>query len=414
MGYFPGSIMVIDDQFGLVYQDEPLALSDKIQYKSFIDIKRFADNNGIPLISITDTQDAESLQQTIKRYDNVRLLILDLDLNNDGSVSSEDDYLTVKLIVKTALKKFGYFILMINSAHSGEWNNIVEEIKTEVNPNLLNKFTYKFDKTSDESAYDSISKIGDNYSMEIIYHFETKLNEARDKAFNNYFDFEKNSWEKMHQALIHETGSMAHNEISNILFATIKQHMIDSRYPTPKENGNPFIDDPAIKKLVFETINYTRNTNNRLIDQPIWTGNLYQTNIEGESRKYALIITPECDFAQGKNIFYKVVYGFEINESTFPENYKENNEETLPLFFSRAKRMSKKAFSTDYKKPNQYLYLLQYVTESIIYIDFRDVRSHEIIDLENWTLILRINEPMITDILDKYANLHNRKGLISL
>ena len=78
---------------------------------------------------------------------------------------------------------------MINSAHSGEWDNIVKDIGKEVNPNLLNKFTYKFDKTSDESAYDSISKIGDNYSMEIIYHFETKLNEARDKAFNKLFRF---------------------------------------------------------------------------------------------------------------------------------------------------------------------------------------------------------------------------------
>ena len=39
MGYFPGSIMVIDDQFGLVYEGEPANISDKIQYKSFIDIK---------------------------------------------------------------------------------------------------------------------------------------------------------------------------------------------------------------------------------------------------------------------------------------------------------------------------------------------------------------------------------------
>ena len=249
------------------------------------------------------------------------------------------------------------------------------------------------------------------------------------KPLINYFDFEKNSWEKIHQALMHETGSMAHIEISNILFATIKQHMIDSRYPTPKENGNPFIDDPIIKKLVFETINYTRNTNNRLKDQPIWTGNFYQTNIKGESRKYALIITPECDFAQEKNIFYKVVFGFEINDITFSPDYDHSTydeKDPLQIFPFRAGKLKngseivwglKKVLQNNYinknTSPNQYLYSLPHISKNLIYIDFRDVKSHERVDLENWTLLLRINEPMITDILDKYSNLHNRKGLVT-
>ena len=429
MGYFPGNIMVIDDKYDLVNHNEPTDPSDRMQYKSLIDIKKFADKNGIPLVSITNTDDAEDLTKTINLYDNVRLLVLDLDLNNDGNVSPEDDYLTVKLIVRTALEKYGYFILMINSAHSDQWSNIVEEIKKEVNPNLLEKFTYMFDKMSDESAYHSISKIGDNYSMEIIYHFETKLNEARDKAFNNYFDFEKNSWELIFQSLKHETGLMAHSEVSNILLSTIKQYLIDSRYPDPPKRETPYIENSEIKKLVFETINYIRNKNKQLEEQPIWTGNFYKTNIEGENRKYALIITPECDIAQNKQLYYKVVYGFEINDITFPNNYKPGDfvEQNRPVFPQRIGEItdnnnsvfaSKKSLDGYISKmksfPNQYLYLFPFITNSLIYIDFRDVRSHEKVDLVNWTLLLRINEPMITDILDKYSNLHNRKGLVAL
>ena len=85
MGYFPGNIMVIDDKYDLVNHGEPEDPSDRVQYNSLIDVKHFAENNGIPLISITETDDTTELQKTINRYDNVRLLVLDLDLNNDGS-----------------------------------------------------------------------------------------------------------------------------------------------------------------------------------------------------------------------------------------------------------------------------------------------------------------------------------------
>lgn len=428
MSYFPGNIMVIDDKYDLVYHDEPINPSDKIQYKSFVDIKRFAENSGIPLISITKTDDAIDLKKMICQYDNVRLLILDLDLNDDGSVSADDDYLTIQLILKTAIEKFGYFILMINSSHSEEWDKIVDVIKNEINPKFLNNLTYKFDKTSMESAYDAIGTIGENYSMEIIYHFEAKLNEARDKAFHNYFDYEKNSWEKIYLNLKHETGLMAHNEISNILLNTIKQYLIDSRYPEIEENGD-MEDDHELIKLVFETINYTRNSKERLKGQLIWTGNFYQTNLDDDSRKYALVITPECDIAQNKQLYYKIVYGFEINEKTLPEDYDpENfNEITRPVFPTRIgtiKNNNKYALATNkalksyiinrHPSPNQHLYLLPYIVSNLIYIDFRDVNSLKKIDMDEWTLLLRINEPRITDILDKYSNLHNRKGLISL
>jgi len=416
MGYFPGNIMVIDDKFDLVYHGEPEDPSDRVQYKSLIDVKNFAENNGIPLISITETDDTTELQKTINHYNNVRLLVLDLDLNNDGIVSETDDYLTVRLIIRTAVKKYGYFILMINSAHLNEWKNIAKDIREDINSNLFDHLTYTFNKASDENAYDSLKTIESNYSSEMIYHFEASLNEARDKAFNQYFDFETNSWEKIYLTLKHETGLMAHNEISNILLSTVKHFLINSKYKEPEEDENP-AEDPKIKQLVFETINYTRNNNRQLEEQPIWTGNLYATNISEEGRKFALVITPECDIAQGKNLFYKVVYGFEINEQTLPEKYDDKDGEPFPLFFQRAKRMTKNKLEKEYvninKALNQYLYLLKYISSKWIFIDFRDVRSHENVDLEKWKLLLRINEPLITDILDKYSNLHNRKGLVS-
>lgn len=413
--------MVIDDQFSLVYQGEPAEDQQKNQYKALIDVKAFCETNGIPLIAISNTDDAGNLKASIEKYQNVRMLIIDLDLNNDGNVNPEDDYLTIFLILRTALAKFGYFMLLINSAHADAWENIKAALPDDINRKLITNLTQVFDKNSDEKVYNALKLIGENYSAEIIYDFEVLLNSARDKAFSGFMDFEKNTWEKIYRTLHMETGEIAHNDISTILLGIIRQHLLDGKYPPVKPENKPEADQ-ALKKAIYQSLSYSFNKQGVFKNQKIWTGNLYRTNLEHD-REYALVINPECDLAQNKNLYIKMVFGFVRNEKSLPANYDPKNftENAPPLLPLRAGKTNSGAWKPHNdlkasKKFNEHTFILPFITEddSDIFLDFRDISTFKEDQVGKWELILRINEPYITNIIDTYSNLHNRKGLLPI
>jgi hypothetical protein len=418
MGYFPGNIMVIDDQFNLIYGKKPDGVDDSIQYESLMDIQNYATGNGIPLISISKTDDASELEKHMTSYNNVRLLILDLDLNNDGDVGVEDDYVVINLIINTAIKKYGYFILMIYSAHSDAWENITNTVLKDVNSKLLKNLTYIIDKNNREIITESLNGIANNYSLDIIFRFESILNIARDKAFSAFLDFNKNSWENIIQGIRKESGEISHFDITNILLGLIRQQMLSLKYP-PVDKNKKFEIDPEIRKQIVLSINYIVNKDSLLGDQIIWTGNLYKTNKNFE-RQYALIINPECDIAQGKQLYYKVAFGFEINETTLPKDYNIEDKEAplLPFRAGKNKKNIWKSYNElkDLSKPNSYLIQLPFASENRnnIFIDLRDIGSYLDDEFKEWNLLLRINDPFITTIIDAYSNLFNRKGLLPI
>lgn len=421
MAYFPGNIMVIDDQLPLIYKDVPEDGDLKNQYNALLDIKGFCENNGIPLITISETNDIGTLKTTIEKYQNVRMVIIDLDLNNDGNVNPEDDYETVFLILRTALKKFGYFMLLINSAHADAWDNIKKVMPEDINRGLISNLTYVFDKNSKEKAYNALDVIGKNYSAEVIYDFEVMLNAARDTAFSGFMDFEKNTWEKIYHTLHLETGEIAHNDISTILLGIIKQHLLATKYPAVKPDPKAEADK-GIKKAIFKALNYSFNKEKVFDKQKIWTGNLYKTNL-GHDREFALVINPECDLAQNKNLYIKVVFGFVRNANTLPTDYDPKNftQKAPPLVAYRAGTTKTGAWKSynDLKnvtKPNEHMFLLPFIAENDddIFLDFRDISTFADPDVLKWNLILRVNEPYITNIIDTYSNLHNRKGLLPI
>jgi len=115
MNKFPGIALLIDDQFDLVYKDDIEYLDDidsqklKIQQTSLKIVNSFLTDNHIPYVNIKETSDISKMIDSINSYSNVRLLILDLDLNNDGNVGPEDDYALIFKILETAIIAYGYF-----------------------------------------------------------------------------------------------------------------------------------------------------------------------------------------------------------------------------------------------------------------------------------------------------------------
>lgn len=342
-------------------------------------------------------------------------------MNDDGEVGEDDDYLTIFLILQEALNKFGYFFLLINSAHAEKWEEIKKVLPTEIKIfSAKNSPVDSYDKSSEISITDKLTALkANNYSLELIYDFECFLNIARDKAFQGLIDFEKRTWNKIYKQIHNEAGSYANYIVSDLLLSLIKQHMIGDKYSVPTT------DDPIdsdIAKKAFVNANYISNVNSALSSQPIWTGNLYYIENPGiPFLHYAVIITPECDIAQDKILHYQIVCGYEFNESTYPANYDPNSYTQLPppihvLKSGKNKATGKwKPKDKLEKKANfiEHLYTLPFcsINDKTVILDFRDITFVTTNRITTYKLIRRVGDPVLTDLLNKISGIFNRKGL---
>lgn len=418
MSSFPGIALIIDDQFAFTNQPEVEDIGLKTQQASLKDLKEFFENNFIPFVTITDTNDVGKVINSIKSYSNVRLISLDLDLNNDGFVNEEDDFLLINQILVNAAKTYGYFFLLINSAHSEKWEDIKNQLPEEVdffkNKNSLVECFNKNERNAADKLLELQIK---NYSLELIYDFEVALNKARDKSFGGLIDTEKRTWNKIFKQIESEAGDFASYSINEILLSNLKQHLLSIKYSIP-ENDDPI--DENIIKIAFQNANYIDILGLKIDEKTVWTGNLYFIeNAVIENFNYALIINPECDIAQKKILNNLIVYGYEANETTFPKEYDHTKykDSTPPTHPFRQGKSSKGWKDSDtLKKPSnfkEHFYTLPFASKDgkTIILDFREVSTIVCEDSEEIILVKRIIDPMMTDILDKFSLLFNRKGL---
>ncbi len=420
MANFPGIAMIIDDQFDLVYKKNSTKANIAVQQKPLKALKLFFETNYIPFVSITNTTFSSDVIKTVNNYDNVRLLVLDLDLNNDGEVDENEDIPLILNILKNAIKRYGYFFLLINSAHSDAWEEIKPKLENESAVFNKKHSSFKvFDKTQNNLTQ-IIQELRDcNFSLDLVYDFECFLNRARDEAFEGLIDFEKRTWNKIYKTLVAETSTQSSFVLSTIFLSIIKQHLLNSNY------NNSHLDTPIDNDLAIKAyccVNYINNFNGNLDKHPIWTGNVYYKK-NSSHVEYAIVVTPECDLAQNKFINYQVLFGYEINENTFPSNYNPSDyelENIAPIHAMRVGKSKNKWRNKENLKESrgfiEHLYTLPFSSKDgkTIILDYRDLTFISKEDLSSWKLIKRINDPMITDILDKLSLIFNRKGLLPI
>lgn len=420
MNKFPGIALIIDDQFKLAYKNKIKNPILQIQQNANKIIKNFLEENHIPFVSITNTNDVESVILSIESYCNIRLIFLDLDLNNDGFVNEEDDFILINTILKKAVETYGYFFLLINSAHSEKWTDIKKNLPDGIDIFKGNNTLVSVLDKVDEDILGKLVKLQDeNYSLELIYDFEVALNHSRDLAFNGLIDFQKRSWNKIFKQLEFEVGEFASYSISEILLSNLKQHLFNIKYTVPRTDDPVDID---IIKKAFINSNYIDILNSKFKVQPIWTGNLYyfKQNQPLHGLNYALIINPECDIAQKKLINYLVVYGYEVNEITFPQNYDHNiyQDQEPPLHSYRQGKSNGKwkdlATLSNASNFKEHFYTLPFASQNnkTIVLDFREISSMSTNQLNlDLTLLKRIIDPMMTEVFVKISTFFNRKGL---
>lgn len=426
MSIFPGNVLVIDDQFNIGYQkNEPADLSEKTQWQNFRRLRHLFDTNGFCYSVITETKDIGFIISQLKRYQNIRLLVLDLDLDESGEVE-ESDVFMVKQIVLASLDSFGYYFLAINSSYSEKWDEIKSEMLAELKQDeitnqrkihFLSNFCVALNKTNTEIEEQILKLLSDKFSHELITQFEAYLNTARDNALSPFLDFTSNTWEHLYKILREDMDSREHVNftLNTFLFGLLKQQMVDANYTVPDDKG--LLVDANLQQSIIKGFNYLINKNKQLDRHPVWTGNIYYTESRSETEKYSLVITPECDIAQTKSTGYTVILGF---ESDFPANYNVEDfkdDKKTPLTIQLAgkkpdgKWKPKNEIESYYKGQGFYILPHAGLNSKHVIFDLRSAYRTTSIPSDKSVLFLRVNEPIITDITDKFSAIFNRKGV---
>lgn len=211
--------------------------------------------------------------------------------------------------------------------------------------------------------------------------------------------------------------------INGLFFGLLRQYMVNSNYSTPDIDHPKKIEDihkqvdPILRKEIIQGFNYLHNKNNYLDKHPIWTGNLYYDNLASFDSKYLLVITPECDIAQSKSNGVTIVQGFEFDVPSGydPASYKA--DQPVPFSVEVAGKNGKNEWKpiveieNFYNKQGYYILYHSSLNEKHVILDFRNVKRITNLEKLKLDLLLRVNEPIITDINDRFSTLFNRKGI---
>lgn len=435
MNIFPGNVLIIDDQFNLGFVNEaPVEPTELVQWENFRKIRNLLDTHSLCYSTITDTSDISVIVEKIKSYSNIRMLILDLDLNESGEVD-DIDVAMIKKIIDESINSFGYFLLAINSSYAEKWEEIKNELIQEYSAladeqslkkiNFLVHLSFSLSKSLPDIEADILSLITTKYSCELITQFEVNINNARDTVLNSFIEFNNTTWEELYLNLKADMDSkhVINLTINNLFIGLIKQHLIDKSYSTPDIDEQKKIEkikkeaNPILRKEIIIGFYYIVNKNGVLDNHPIWTGNLYYNNLDSPDSKYKLIITPECDIAQSKSSGITVIQGYEIDlKSDYdPAQFKDIDPPYCVMVAGKngENKWKSKAKIIEYYESKEGFYIVPFssINGNHIVLNLRNVVSISNLERINPKLILRVNEPIITDINDRFSAIYNRKGI---
>lgn len=366
---------------------------------------------------------------------NVRLLILDLDIDGCGDVTNED--LKNDVLVLQRINKINRFYLVaLWSAYITKTEDWVEKIRQSYSEQTGEQFPALFLKPfgKDIGQIRMVSEITkwiqENPEAGLVFEWEKSIEEGRDKTVSEIANI--GGIRTIVKTMEKEVGETA---IARGTFTLFNKLLLRHSLLSLTKNGFT----PLIEKVLEEKDMAGTNTlewYHRIHclkayykvedNEPLWTGDILKTNIDSDLQKeYAAVITPACDFAQKKVPKIKVVYGIKIKNI---EEYGVNDED-VPLPVQKLGKTKKSKWKNRNKVINAIVkgsalpdrfYILHFLEFSSdknyfhLLIDFSNVQS---IKLEEnmklptgWQRICRIDSPYIEDLLQKYASFSARVG----
>lgn len=405
--FIPGRILVVDD----VYED----VADIVQ--------RFREE-GYGVIY------REGPSDDMGELSNVRLVILDLDLRGLGPGTD----LEWPALVLKRLTEGGnaFYLVAVWSKHvrNGEtpddrdWLVELKEAYAEQTgrpfPDL---FLRPFRKQPEQGELlERIRKwVEETPHAGLVFEWERLLNKARDHATSKILDLEGGSLSSLVKVLRKEVGEGANRELVQLFNKVLLRYMTTgdlARIGGLMERlGEGDIDPDWYARFHRLQAYYLPDK-----AEPVWTGDIFETDEDDYRKGYAVVITPRCDLAQGKVDKIKIAYAMKVDDNSRTQQqafrtirpgkpFRQDGKLT-----SRASRFLKRVAGED-GLPERF-YILRFIRTEETYfhlvVDLHSVHSVPLVEAEEeWKQrrICRLDSPYIEDLMHRYAALSERVGV---
>ena len=372
----------------------------------------------------------EGPSDDIGELPNVRLVILDLDLKGLGPGAD----LEWPALVLQRLTESGntFFLVAVWSKHIGNGESIdgrdwLVELKEayarqtdRVFPGL---FLEPFGKQLEQTELLKKIKewVGRTPRAGLVFEWERLLNKARDHATSDILGLKGDSLSSLVKVLRKEVGEGANRELVQLFNKVLLRYMT---------TGDLARIGELMERLGDGDINpdwyarFHRLQAYYLPDkaEPVWTGDVFETDENDYRKGYAVVITSKCDLAQGKVDRIKMVDAMKVDhnpkvqqqvfQAIWPgKHFSQNGELT-----NQASQFLK-ALAGGSGLPDRF-YILRFVhadgAHFHLLIDLHSVRSVPVMEVEEeWKQrrICRLDSPYIEDLLQRYAALSARVGV---
>ena len=418
----PGKVLVIDNR----YEDvEELIAS------------LWRDGQGIVFLDTVPREEAIP--------SNVRLVVLDLMLREDGELQPED-YEQAALALWRIRKRTSFFLVAVWSIYVDPENEeqarkVVETLRKayrdvageEFPAPLLQPFGKDIGQLQLERE---IQKwVASDPEAGLVFRWETSVDNARDEAVSAIVN-QAGIRETVKQ-LVKEVGKEAAPREIISLFNRILGRNSISQVEAERQAFSDLVQ--AVSRVQDVSGNflewYSKFRNLQVYfspsaNEPVWTGDIFSTGLQDPEKEFALVLTPACDLAQRKADNLRLAYCTKV----LPLNpYDPRSEEV-----TAAVRKLKKGRTGNYKNRQEAiraiiegsglpwnLYVLHFFktpTETEYFhliVDFSMIDStpckNGVVRVpDGWKRVARVDSPYIEDLLQKYAAFASRIGTLGL
>jgi len=400
----PGRILIVDD----IPTD-----MEKKKVDRLVDSLR---EQGESVLFSTSVPDKESF------FENVRLLIVDLLL---AGQDEDKSYEMVSTIIHKLSLKTSFFIIAIwSKAVRGRTENITDRIKEEfrerAQTDLRAVILDPFGKNV--SATELIRKIKKSVASRpeygLLLEIEASIENARDRTVTDIVCAAEVP--AIVEALKEEIGGVTLNrEITALFLKILSRHSQPSRSMQRCVNSivkRPASIDPE-KYGHIHSLQFYYEVNP---EELVWTGDVLKN--KKRKNRYAIVISPACDFAQRKRRkidYVKILPALRIDNSDLMKSACLNALKRQLNFKKTIKDLQQDILTCNL--PERY-YCLTYLKDN------PDVFYHLVLDLQGvttlkyrntgvslgktgFTRVCRIDTPLIEDLLQEYSAYSSRIGV---
>ncbi|MFB0520605.1 MAG: hypothetical protein ACETWD_04135 [Desulfatiglandales bacterium] len=375
---------------------------------------------------------------------NIRVVILDLDLDGCGQVTDEDLGQAV-LVLKRVESKTRFYLVTLWSRYitgTEDWaDRVRDKYKEETEREFPAFFLKPFGKTllDQETLVKEIQKwIKENPQAGLVLQWEGTIEGSRDNAVSDLVS--TGGIDTIVRSITKELGVEATpRELVNLLNRILVRH-------ASGEDGVRALSS-SVKAILrgvtappapydwFTRFHYLQAYSTVRGTEPLWTGDiLRRISPKDLSKEFAIVVTTACDLAQKRVNVVKVAYGIRFDKIPNYAVDEASVSDIVKLFGKTKEGKYKKprdiikslAKGTDLPERFHILYFLKMSRDAgdhfHVLFDFSRIDSLACrVDVSQnfrvprgWQRVCRLDSPYIEDLLQKYSTFSSRVGTPSI